>query len=64
MHLGFCVNEASRRLAHGSLHGHHAMMAPAPSHYTLRAHDAEDEDADPTAGIQHSMQIFCLAIMQ
>ena len=51
MHLGFCVSEASRRLAHGFLHGHHAMMAPAPSHCSASAQDAEDEDADPTAGM-------------
>ena len=51
MQAGFCVNEASQRITHNSLHGHHAKMALASSHYTLRAQDAEDEDADPTAGM-------------
>ena len=51
MRAGFCVNEAPWRSAYSSLHGHHAVMAQASSHYTLRAQDGEDEDADPTAGM-------------
>ena len=42
---------ASWRIAYHSLHGHHAAAAAASTHLTGSVQDAEDEDADPAAGM-------------